>query len=172
VLKNRILRCADDDEEQAVYCPNPGALVPQVEDEAGPSRGDPAAAAGGVYCPPKLTPMAMEEPAPRGRALQEERRARAQRRIAVNNQFVRDLEAEIEGAPEELRQAGGGAAEDSLAFLKERQKLEARARVEEDLMARCPALLWILALCCGVRRSKTGSLCCQSCFSAARSRNH
>ena len=129
VIKNTLSQHLRAGDEEAVYRPNPDALVTEADDAD--------AAPNGVYRPPKLTPMAMEEPKKRGRALQDERRQRAAHRSAVNNQFVRDLEAEIGGAPEEVRQAGTGVG-DSLAFLKEKQKLEARARVEEDLMARCP----------------------------------
>ena len=127
------------DETTEIFRPNPDALVPTHEDDD-PSATDGAGpSGGGVYRPPKLTPMSMDEPEGSGRraAKDAERRGKAARREAASNQFVRDLEAEVMGAPEEVRaEAAGGAAEDSLAMLRERQKLEARARVEEDLMVR------------------------------------
>jgi hypothetical protein len=84
----------------------------------------------------------MDEEEPRGRARKDERKQRATLRQATNNQFIRDLEAEIVGAPEELRETGGGGVNDALAFLKERQKLEARAQIEEALMVRCLQVLY------------------------------
>jgi U3 small nucleolar ribonucleoprotein protein LCP5 len=114
---------AEDD--AMAFRPNPAALVPALEVQ------DPENA---VYRPPKLAPAAMDEPEPRGRVRQDERKQQAALRQAANNQYIRDLEAEIGGAPEELRETGGGGAGDGVAFLKEKQKLEARARIEEDLM--------------------------------------
>ena len=63
---------------------------------------------------------------------------KAAMRRAQNSQFVKDLQAEIYDAPEEDAAVGAAAARgtDTMALLKQQQRLEARAAIEEDMMVR------------------------------------
>lgn len=125
--KGQAAASADADDPLA-YKPNPDALVSKL-DEAGASDG--------VYRPPKLTPVAMDDPDRDAVAARERRRQKAALRRAQNNTFMRELEAELADAPEEVRDTGGFAG-DTFAALKEKQRMEARAREEEELMVRVP----------------------------------
>jgi hypothetical protein len=70
----------------------------------------------------------------------EERSAKRMQRAALqkaqNSQFVKDLQAEVLDAPEEDMAVGASAARgtETLALLKQQQRLEARAAIEEDMM--------------------------------------
>lgn len=130
------------DAEMVSYRANPDALVSKVDEDMDGS---------GAYRPPKLTAVTMEEEGGvRGgrEARQAERSERAELRRARQSSFVRDLEAEVMGAPEEETAVGAvGGARDTgnLELLKQQQRLEARAAAEEDLMVRSSAL------CCACR---------------------
>jgi len=129
--------------DETAYGPRPDRLVPRGG--AASTRGGDAAAPGrtgvlagkgdGVYRPPKLNPVAMEEEG--GKAARDEKRrlAEAARRASRSDEMAA-LAAEIAGAPEELRASLPGF--DSMGALKTRQKLEARQAEEEDIMTRVP----------------------------------
>ncbi|KAK9829724.1 hypothetical protein WJX72_007528 [[Myrmecia] bisecta] len=110
------------------YGPKPDALVPKTGGAA-------AADAGGVYRPPKLNPVAMEDP-DRDSGAKERRRAKEASRRAARSSLVQELAQELEGAPEELR--AGPAGGDTAGAIRQRHRLEARAAEEEDLMIRVP----------------------------------
>ena len=110
------------------FKPRPGQLV------AGSGA---AGAEGGAYRPPKLNPVSMDGPEDReGKSARERRREKEMRRRAAQSDLVRELAAEITGAPEEVRT--GPAGLESSGALKVRAKLAAREAVEEDLMLRVP----------------------------------
>lgn len=110
---------------------NPAALVSKLDEDMD---------GGDVYRPPKMTAVTMDGEEGGGReARQAERAERAELRRARQSAFVRDLEAEVTGAPEEEAAVGavGGARDASnVELLKQQQRLEARAAAEEDLMVR------------------------------------
>jgi len=108
------------------FRPNPDALVSKLGDDA-PGGGGTA-----LYRPPRLNPVSMDDPDKESRLAKDRRRQKATLRKAQGNQFVRDLEAELTGAPDELRERGAGG--DTLEGLRERQRQDARASAEEDLM--------------------------------------
>jgi hypothetical protein len=66
----------------------------------------------------------------------ESRLLKESRRKASRSAVIRELAEEIRGAPKELRNELPGF--DSLAAMKQRQRMEARAAVEEDMMTRVP----------------------------------
>lgn len=72
----------------------------------------------------------------------EERSAQRMQRAALqkaqHSQFVKDLQAEVMDGPQEDAAVGAAAARgtDTLALLKQQQRLEARAAIEEDMMVR------------------------------------
>jgi hypothetical protein len=74
------------------------------------------------------------------RAAQRLQRAALQK--AQRSQFVKDLQAEVLDAPEEDAAVGSFAARgaDTVSLLKQQQRLEARAAVEEDMMV-CSSLI-------------------------------
>ncbi|ABO94614.1 predicted protein, partial [Ostreococcus lucimarinus CCE9901] len=119
---------ANDDEDPLRFAPNPNALVSKTgEDEEG---GD------GVYRPPKMLPTSMDYEVG-GKDAKELRRSKEQRRRAGRSQLIKELAREVGEAPEEV-----GLGDEDLvqsAFAKrEMARMEARARVEEDLFTRVP----------------------------------
>ncbi|WIA21610.1 hypothetical protein OEZ85_000794 [Tetradesmus obliquus] len=114
------------------YRPNPGALIAKA-----PLLGDAAgmeAAGGGVYRPPKLNPVAMEED--RALSAKERRKLLEAQRRAQRSSVMREMAEELAGAPEEVRAEIAGM--ESAAAVATRQRLEARSAAEEELMLRVP----------------------------------
>lgn len=121
----------DEDPDMLKYGPNPSRMLPKGAEDEGADNAE----ADGVYRPPKLNPVAMpDDPDQRTMNTKERRRLKEAARRASQNEMVRELAEEVLGAPEELRASVAGM--DSLAALRQRQKLEARAEVEEDLFTR------------------------------------
>ncbi|GIL48552.1 hypothetical protein Vafri_5040 [Volvox africanus] len=125
------------------YGPRPDALVPKVKarDGAGENGEGSAGELAGVYRPPKINPTSMEMDEQRATggarlSAQEQRRLKELKAKAKRSDTLRALAAELAGAPEEERAAMAGM--DSLAALRTRAKLEARAAVEEDNFIRVP----------------------------------
>lgn len=151
---------AGAEEDPMSFRANPGALVSKLDEDM---------EGGEAYRPPKLTSVTMEEEELRGgrAARQAERSERAELRRARQSAFVRDLEAEVMGAPEEEAAVGavGGARDASnLELLKQQQRLEARAAAEEDLMVcSCAA-----CCACGVLPCVGLSMVCSHVGSSVR----
>lgn len=80
------------------FRPNPSALVSRLE---APKAGGEAVA--GVYRPPKLNPVAMEDDPDRDNNKRKRRAAANQARKSSRNELMRDLAREVEDAPEEVR---------------------------------------------------------------------
>jgi hypothetical protein len=93
----------------------------------------------------------------------EERSAQRQQRAALqkaqHSQFVKDLRSEILDAPQEDAAVGSAAARgtDSLALLKQQQRLEARAAIEEDMMARFHMLFYKTTCIASCRRLRNAT---------------
>ncbi|GFR45262.1 hypothetical protein Agub_g6368 [Astrephomene gubernaculifera] len=123
------------------YGPRPDALVPKIKSAAGVDGGA-ADEAAGVYRPPKINPVSMELDERRAAGGEERLTTQDRRRLkelkakAKRSDTLRALAAELAGAPEEERTAVAGL--DSVAALRTRAKLEARAAVEEDMFIRVP----------------------------------
>ena len=119
-------RCRDGDDDLA-FAPRPGSLLPL----SGAASAADTASAGdvgetdGIYRPPRLSAASMGEHQPSGpsssvldpddpraasAASKAAREARHQRTRAARSGFVRELAAELAGAPEELDDIGGGAS--------------------------------------------------------------
>lgn len=122
--------------EELRHGPRPEALV-----AVGGPRGAAAAAEGddGVYRPPRLNPVSMELEGERegGAGRRERRKEEMTARRAARSSLVQELAAELTGAPEELG-AGAPLGMDTVAALRQRQRLAARDAVEEELMVRVP----------------------------------
>lgn len=125
------------DGEAMGYGPRPEALL--LGDDAAEEGGAGAPEDGGVYRPPRLNPVSMElEDDRAGRAsAKERRRQEAAARRASRSSLVKELAAELAGAPEE-RDTGVPIGMDTVAALRERQRMAARDAEEEDLMIRVP----------------------------------
>ncbi|KAI8470007.1 MAG: Sas10/Utp3/C1D family-domain-containing protein [Monoraphidium minutum] len=128
-------------EDDLAYRPNPSALVTKAPLAGGftPADGgdaglEGAGGGGGVYRPPRLNPVAMEEDLEQSRA--ERRRVVEMRRRAKRSSLVKELARELEGAPEEVEALLPGL--DSAAATAARARLDARAAQEEELMMRVP----------------------------------
>eukprot|EP00879_Flechtneria_rotunda_P011823 GHRR01012350.1.p1 GENE.GHRR01012350.1~~GHRR01012350.1.p1 ORF type:complete len:590 (+),score=268.47 GHRR01012350.1:166-1935(+) len=119
-------------EDALQYRPNPQRLItkaPLVGDAAGL---EPTST--GVYRPPKLNPVAMDED--RALSNKEMRKLKEAQRRAKRSVVLRELAEELEGAPEEVREEVPGM--DTAAAVAARHRLEARAAAEEELMLRVP----------------------------------
>ncbi|KAA6428544.1 MAG: hypothetical protein FRX49_01420 [Trebouxia sp. A1-2] len=109
------------------FGPKPDQLIPKLAQ-------DTQAAEGGVYRPPKLNPVSMDNDPDKDYGKKERRRQEHAARKAGRSDFVQALASELEGAPEELRASSAVAGNETLEALRHRQRLEARAAEEEDLM--------------------------------------
>ena len=126
--------------------PRPGALMVDDDDE-GEGMDEDGASLGlnpetGAYRPPRLNPVSMEldetDDIGPGRISGKERRKQLNAsRKASRSQYIQEFAAELAGAPEE-RKMGVPIGMDTADALRHRQKLEARAEVEEELMIRVP----------------------------------
>lgn len=119
-------------DDPMAFAPNPDALMPaDAQGEEAPVQG----AAAGVYRPPRINPTAMEDDPDHPANARRERRAAHLRHKAMRSDMVRELMAEVEGAPEELG-AGGGGRLSSGAAVREQQRRNKITEVEEELMTR------------------------------------
>ncbi|GAB4821287.1 hypothetical protein N2152v2_008333 [Parachlorella kessleri] len=123
-------------EDPLRYGPRPDALVAKVQlPEEGGAAGD----AGGVYRPPRLNPVSMEDvDVEEGRRYaREQRQQRQAARKAARSELVQELARELAGAPEEQR-LGAVAGMDTAEAIRARHRLQERDEVEEELMVRVP----------------------------------
>eukprot|EP00798_Chlamydomonas_sp_ICE-L_P004178 gene4178-14278_t len=111
-----------DDDDALRYGPKPDQLMSKrgarnaEAEQAGPiDRGTGLGSGPGVYRPPRIAPV---------------------RRKAKHSGLLRELAEEVAGAPSERKTELGGS--DSYAAIKQRQRLEIRARSEENMMMRVP----------------------------------
>jgi len=117
-------------EDPLQFRPNPDALVSKVDEDA--EEG----AEGGVYRPPKMMPTAMEEFEEGGKSSKQKRAEKEARRRAQRSSLIKELAQELGEAPEEL---GGDEGDMQSAFAKrEFARMEARAKIEEDMFTRVP----------------------------------
>lgn len=132
---------AADDADALRHGPRPEALLANGGDGAGAGRAGKEAAYGdgdGVYRPPRLNPVSMDLDGREGGAARKERRREMQAALrASRSTLVQELAAEIAGAPEEVG-AGAPLGMDTVAALRQRQKMAARDAIEEELMVRVP----------------------------------
>lgn len=77
------------------FGPKPDQLIPKLAQ-------DTEAAEGGVYRPPKLNPVSMDNDPDKDYGKKERRRAQHAARKAGRSEFVQALASELEGAPEEV----------------------------------------------------------------------
>eukprot|EP00873_Tetraselmis_striata_P000222 jgi/Tetstr1/420486/TSEL_011599.t1 len=133
---------AEGEEELLQYKPRLGALAKAA---AGDGKGHVGGAGeegevkeGGMYRAPRLNPVAMEDgPGTRAARRREERAGKESVRRAARSETVRELMAELEGAPEEVRGAGGTSAGlEGREALRARQRREARDEAEEEAFVR------------------------------------
>ncbi len=132
-------------EDMASAKPRPGALM--VDEDDGDVELDGAVLNGvnpesGTYRPPRLNPVSMEldetDDLGPGRISGKDRRKQLNAsRKASRSQYIQEFAAELAGAPEE-RKMGMPIGMDTADALRQRQKLAARAEVEEELMIRVP----------------------------------
>eukprot|EP00775_Hariotina_reticulata_P005267 gene5267-5502_t len=134
---SRAAGAASTGDDALRFRPNPAALIakaPLIGDEEALGVAGAAGGAAGVYKPPKLNPVAMEED--RAISNKELRRIREAQRKAQRSSVLREMAQELAGAPDEVTPDVPGM--DSAAAVATRQRLEARAAAEEDLMLRVP----------------------------------
>eukprot|EP00271_Cylindrocystis_brebissonii_P002772 TRINITY_DN13573_c0_g1_i1.p1 TRINITY_DN13573_c0_g1~~TRINITY_DN13573_c0_g1_i1.p1 ORF type:complete len:875 (-),score=338.73 TRINITY_DN13573_c0_g1_i1:369-2879(-) len=120
-------------EQELAHRPHPDMLVSKLDEQ--PMENGTA----GVYRPPMMVPAAMEDESKSRDSRSKQRAEREARKRAVRSSFVREMAAELEGRPEEVaaQETMRGASE-SREMQRERERLQARARDEEELFARVP----------------------------------
>lgn len=134
---------AADDADALRHGPRPEALLANGGGRAEAARAGKEAAYGDragddVYRPPRLNPVSMDLDDREGGAARKERRREIQNaRRASRSTLVQELAAEIAGAPEEVG-AGAPLGMDTVAALRQRQKIASRDAIEEELMVRVP----------------------------------
>ena len=77
------------------FGPKPDQLIPKLPQ-------DTEAAEGGVYRPPRLNPVSMDDDPDKDHGKKERRRQQHAARKAGRSEFVQALASELEGAPEEV----------------------------------------------------------------------
>ncbi|KAL8524684.1 hypothetical protein ACS0TY_014330 [Phlomoides rotata] len=114
-------------EDLLKYRPNPDLLItktmPNSEDGAG------------VYQPPKFAPSSMEETKMSRQERNALRRENGILRQARQSDYVRELMDDLEGKPEEINE---NVRSESREVVKHIEKMEERARQEEELFTRAP----------------------------------
>ncbi|CBI19287.3 hypothetical protein VitviT2T_027340 [Vitis vinifera] len=117
-------------EDLLKYRPNPDMLVSKTdttfEDGVGPV---------GVYRPPKFAPTSMEEDKISKHEKNALRKEKETVRQARQSTYVRELMDDLEGRPEEVREIVGT---ESRELIRYKEKMEQRARQEEELFTRAP----------------------------------
>lgn len=78
------------------FGPKPDQLIPKLLPQ------DSEAAEGGVYRPPRLNPVSMDDDPDKDYGKKERRRQQHAARKAGRSEFVQALASELEGAPEEV----------------------------------------------------------------------
>ncbi|KAJ4701483.1 Sas10/Utp3/C1D [Melia azedarach] len=114
-------------EDLLKYRPNPDMLVSKTdmtaEDDAG------------VYKPPKFAPTSMDEDKMSRKERNALRKEKETLRQARQSTYMRELMNDLEGRPEEVREIVGT---ESRELTRYKEKMEERARQEEELFARAP----------------------------------
>ena len=77
------------------FGPKPDQLIPKLPQAS-------EAAEGGVYRPPRLNPVSMDDDPDKDYGKKERRRQQHAARKAGRSEFVQALASELEGAPEEV----------------------------------------------------------------------
>ncbi|MEW5298021.1 MAG: hypothetical protein WDW36_001185 [Sanguina aurantia] len=114
---------------------------------AGGGGGSSSAPSDGLYRPPRLNAASMEMDAEAANVAKvgkdgssltrdERRRLKDARSRASRSSAVQELEEELAGAPQELKEHQAGF--DSMGAIRSRQQLESRAEAEEELFTRVP----------------------------------
>ena len=133
------------DNVDGVAKPRPGALMVDDDDVVDDVDGDTTTTAT-AYRPPRLNPISMELDAsppptdplsPTPPTSKDRRKHLNASRKASRSQYIQEVAAELAGAPEE-KKMGVPVGMDTADALRHRQKLAARAEVEEELMIRVP----------------------------------
>nr|POE97295.1 neuroguidin [Quercus suber] len=90
---------------------------------------------GGVYRPPKLVPVVMEEDKISKKERNALRKEKQMLRQSRQSDFMREMMDNMEGRPEEVREIIGA---ESVEVSRYKAKMEKRARQEEELFTRAP----------------------------------
>ncbi|BBN09238.1 U3 small nucleolar ribonucleoprotein protein LCP5 [Marchantia polymorpha subsp. ruderalis] len=114
-------------EDALKFKPNPNLLVSKMDEDM--QEG------GGVYRPPMIAPAAMEGEEPSKDKKAKARADKESRRKASRSAFIKELADELDGKPEEMQDMLGT---ESKEMMREKERLEARAKEEEELFARVP----------------------------------
>ncbi|CAM6118645.1 unnamed protein product [Calypogeia fissa] len=114
-------------EDALKYRPNPDLLVSKLDEDT--------EATGGVYRPPMIAPVAMEEDIRPKDKRNKERAEKESRRRASRSAYMKDIANELEGKPEEVQEIIGT---ESKEMMREKARLDARAKEEEELFSRVP----------------------------------
>ncbi|KAK2659949.1 hypothetical protein Ddye_006482 [Dipteronia dyeriana] len=109
------------------YRPNPDMLVSKTDMSAEDGAG--------VYKPPKFAPTSMDEDKISRKEKNDLRKEKETLRQARQSTYIRELMDNVEGRPEEVREIVGT---ESRELNRYREKMEQRARQEEDLFTRAP----------------------------------
>ncbi|XP_077233946.1 sas10/Utp3/C1D family [Tasmannia lanceolata] len=116
-----------DTEDLLRYKPNPEMLASKL-DQAGQDDD-------GVYRPPRFAPTTMDEDKMSKQEKLALRKEKETLRQAKQSAYVKELMDDIEGRPEEVREIIGSESKELRRY---RQKMEERARQEEELFTRAP----------------------------------
>ncbi|CAN6482335.1 unnamed protein product [Victoria cruziana] len=117
----------EDKDDPLQYKPNPDMIVRKIEEVAQDGKD--------LYRPPMFAPTSMDEGHNTKQRKAELRKEKEAVRQASHGSFLKEMMNELEGKPEEVRTSGWHESRD---FMREKAKLEERARIEEENFVRVP----------------------------------
>uniref|UniRef100_A0ACD5XJQ2 Uncharacterized protein n=1 Tax=Avena sativa TaxID=4498 RepID=A0ACD5XJQ2_AVESA len=111
------------DQDLLKYRPNPDMMDPKL---ALDGQGN-----DGIYRPPKIQPVIMDDK----RSKDDSRREKALARMATNNPYLKEMIDDAADRPEEWKETAGDESKEFVSYMRQREKQE---KAEEDLFTRAP----------------------------------
>uniref|UniRef100_A0ACD5XCB4 Uncharacterized protein n=1 Tax=Avena sativa TaxID=4498 RepID=A0ACD5XCB4_AVESA len=111
------------DQDLLKYRPNPDMMDPKL---ALDGQGN-----DGIYRPPKIQPVMMDDK----RSKEDSRREKALARMATNNPYLKEMIDDAADRPEEWKETAGDESKEFVSYMRQREKQE---KAEEELFTRAP----------------------------------
>uniref|UniRef100_A0ACD5WNL7 Uncharacterized protein n=1 Tax=Avena sativa TaxID=4498 RepID=A0ACD5WNL7_AVESA len=111
------------DQDLLKYRPNPDMMDPKLAHDG---QGN-----DGIYRPPKIQPVMMDDK----RSKEDSRREKALARMATNNPYLKEMIDDAADRPEEWKETAGDESKEFVSYMRQREKQE---KAEEELFTRAP----------------------------------
>ncbi|CAM0884433.1 unnamed protein product [Alopecurus aequalis] len=111
------------DEDLLRYRPNPDMMDTKIAPDG---QGN-----DGIYRPPKIQPVSMDDK----RSKEESRREKALARMATDNPYLKEMIDDAADRPEEWKETAGDESKEFVSYMRQREKQE---KAEEETFTRAP----------------------------------